>query len=149
MSKWDVLNERIKQMATREVAVGWFESAMYDDNTPVAQVAATQEFGAPGANIPPRPFFHPCIAEHSEEWSEKIAKGMKAVFDGKIEIDQVLDAVGGLAAGQLQRQISEVREPPLAPSTLAQRAREGRTDQPLHRTGHMIDTVKYLVRDKE
>lgn len=149
MSGWDDLNERIKAMQNRVVKVGWFESAMYDDNTPVAQVAAIQEFGAPGANIPPRPFFHPCIASHSDEWANKLASGTKAVLDGKISGDEVLTVVGQLAAGQLQQTISEVREPPLAPATLAQRAREGRTDQPLHRTGHMIATVSSQVGDKE
>ncbi len=40
-----------------DLQVGWFESAKYDDGTPVAGVAAIQEFGSAKNRIPPRPFF--------------------------------------------------------------------------------------------
>lgn len=174
MSKWDDVVKRLEDTANLEVAVGWFDSARYDDDTPVAYVAAIQEFGAPRAGIPPRPFLKPCISANEEMWAEKISKGMSAVIAGKITGDQVLDAVGGLAARQLQKQISEVSEPELSDVTLLLRKwrKEGKTitgktvaeardlvnkgeadvsgvpTDPLNDTGYMIATVQHLVRKK-
>lgn len=150
MKGLEALDERLKDFATRVAKVGWFESARYeDDGISVAEVAIIQEFGAPAAHIPPRPFFRPTIDQNKGAWSEKIAQGARQVLKGNMSADDVLEAVGQLARGQLQQTISEVRSPPLAPRTIAQRMREGRTDQPLNRTGHMIATVSSVVGDKE
>lgn len=80
---------------------------------------------------------------------ENITKGVQAVVRGAVTADQVLEIVGQQAAGDIRKTISEVRTPPLADSTIAQRMREGRTDQPLNRTGLMIATCTSVVGDAE
>lgn len=142
----DALLQRADELQSKVAKVGWFEGTRYtDDGMSVAEVAVIQEFGAPAAHIPPRPFMNPTIEQNKELWADNLAKGARAVLAGKITEEQVLDQVGGQAAGQIRKTISEVREPELAESTLAQRRRDGFTDQPLNRTGYMIATCTHIV----
>lgn len=149
MSAMDELAKRLEAFQGRVAKVGWFETARYPEGEQVASVALIQEFGAPGANIPARPFIRPTISAEGDKWKENITKGVQAVVRGAVTADQVLEIVGQQAAGDIRKTISEVRTPPLADSTIAQRMREGRTDQPLNRTGLMIATCTSVVGDAE
>ena len=51
--------------------VGLPSGINYEDGTPVAQVAAIQEFGAPAQKIPARPFIRPTVKEQKEQWYQK------------------------------------------------------------------------------
>lgn len=178
--KTGALESRLKEIADRladfdglEAKIGWFPSASYEDGTPVAQVALTNEYGAPAAGIPARPFFRPTIDEKRAEWSQSVAKGAKAVVAGRMSATQVLDAVGQKAAGDVRLAISQVRSPALSPVTLMLRKwrKEGRkitgktvgeaaaavaagesnggvSDQPLNDTGLMISTLTAVVVPK-
>lgn len=95
--------------------VGFLEGATYPDGTSVAMVAATQNYGAPGRGVPPRPFFSKMIADKSSGW----AKSLKAVFraanyDGR----KALELFGEGVAGQLREAIVNMADPPLSPVTL-------------------------------
>lgn len=149
MSTADEMARRLEEFEGRVAQVGWFESAQYPNGMPVASVALIHEFGAPGANIPARPFLRPTIAEHQAEWREKIIQGIRAVGAGAMTADDVLTQIGALAAGQTRQTISNVREPALAASTLESRERRGRTDQPLNDSGYMIATLTNAVGDAE
>lgn len=153
MSKLEtVLAARVRELSSKVARVGWFEGARYTDDgqdIAVAEVAMIHEYGAPGANIPPRPFFAPTIAENKELWESKLASGIRAVLAGKISADDMHEQVGALAAGQVRKTIGEIREPALAASTVAQRTRDGYTDQPLNRTGHMITTLTNVVAERD
>lgn len=115
------LQQRLKSADRKELQVGWFEGARYDDNTPVAGVAAVQEFGAPARGIPPRPFFRPTIADKSKSWSELIADGTKAVINGSATYDQVMNGLGLQVVGDIQKTIATENYPALSPITLALR----------------------------
>lgn len=163
-----------RELDGKYVAVGWLESAKYEDGTQVAYVATIQENGAPAVGIPPRPFMQPTINEHRDEWRDLALKGMKAVAQGRIDADQMLDQLGGLAAGQTKETIENVTSPKLSDVTLLLRKwrREGMTitgstvaearrqvasgnydisgvnSDPLTDTGLMIATLTHWV-DKE
>ena len=142
------LAKRLKGFENKVAKVGWFPTAQYpaeEGGLHVAQVAIIQELGAPAANIPPRPFIAPTIAKEGNEWAKQIQKGARAVMRGATNVETVLQIVGQQAAGDIRKTISEVRSPPLAPSTLAKRAADGYTDQPLNRTGLMIATCTNTV----
>jgi hypothetical protein len=60
------LREIGRCLSAGELQVGFMENAdPYPDGTPVALVAAVQEFGSPSNGIPPRPFMRPAVAERS------------------------------------------------------------------------------------
>lgn len=52
----DALDEVEKQFSNIQLKVGFLEGATYGGVIPVPMVAATNEFGNPAHNQPPRPF---------------------------------------------------------------------------------------------
>lgn len=158
------------QVALRELdgitgKTGWFETAKYADGTPVAYVAAIQEFGAvlrpddglglasqwmgenegpAGGFIPPRPFMRPAVAKHGQEWMDLLAKGAKAALAGKFTAVEVMESVALRAAGDIGKQISAVMTPPLAPSTIAAKG----FSKPLVDTGLMLQSVTGIAEAK-
>ena len=126
---------------------GWFESAKYEDGTPVAYVASIQEYGH--GPIPPRSFMRTTIADKREEWKGLFMDGAKAVVAGGESAGSVMDKVSSLAAGQVREKISKIHKPPLAESTKSSRRSRGNTStKPLVDTGHMLATLTHNVSDK-
>lgn len=119
--------------------VGFLEGATYPQGgKPVAMIAAIQEFGAPRAGIPPRPFFRHMIANHSGEWPAAIAAQLK---DTDYNVPLAMDRVGAGIAGQLRQSIIDTNSPPLALSTIAHKGHS----KPLIDTGHMINSIDHEV----
>lgn len=106
--------------------------------------------------IPPRPFMRPTIDRERNNWSAFMKWGAKAVLDGKMTAHNVMDILGGNAAGQVAQSIRNVSAPPLKPSTIRARlhARSdqetvGNLDKPLVDWGDMINSVTHTVeKDK-
>ena len=120
------------------VKIGFLENATYPGGTPVAMIAAIQNWGAPAAGIPPRPFFSNMIALKSPEWPAAIGGLLVAEnYDGP----RVLALVGEAVAGQLRQSIRDTNEPALAASTIR---RKGHS-KPLVDTGHLLNSVSYEV----
>ena len=121
------------------VRVGFLEGATYPDGTSVPMVAAIQEFGAPSANIPPRPFFRGMIKDKSSEWPAGLAQ---ALADNDYDAERALDVTGQAIAGQLRQAIIDYDAgPPLKPATIARKGH----DRPLIDTGHMLNSIDYEV----
>ncbi len=143
---WRELSKRLEELGKQEVRVGWFDSSRYPDGTPVALVAATQEFGSASKGIPPRATMRPAINEYRAEWSAAAASGFKAVADGRYTAANVLTLLGEAAAGAVRQNISQLNSPPLKPSTLAARRKAGiHSTKPLVASTLMITTCTYLV----
>jgi hypothetical protein len=122
--------------------VGFLENATYPDGEYVATIAAANEFGNPGNNQPPRPFFRNMIAANSPAWPLEVGKVIKAVdFDG----GKALQLMGERIKDQLQGSIRELVEPPLSPYTIKKKG----FDKPLIDTGHMLNSVDYDVKEIE
>ena len=132
--------ERIADRVTRPATlrVGFLEGATYPDGKPVAMIAAIQEFGAPRANIPPRPFFRNMIAKKSKEWPRAVAD---LLVQNDYDVARTLDQAGFAIEGQLRQSIQQTDAPPLAQSTID---RKGHS-KPLVDTGHMLNSVDHEV----
>lgn len=143
------LNNVASQLKSKQVKVGFIDGATYPDGTSVAMVAASNEYGRPENNQPPRPFFRNAISEHSGDWSDTVARGINA----GLPVKQVLEVVGAQIQGDVQESISKLIEPPLSPTTLHIRRtrKERRTDstKPLIDSKVMIGDVNYEVSDIE
>jgi hypothetical protein len=151
------------------VHVGFLENATYPDGTKVAMVAAIQNYGAPAASIPARPFFSGMVREKSPGWGDSLTKVLKSTdYDAK----QALGLMGEGIKGQLQQSIADTDAPALSQITLmlrkmrsedqslvvtgktvgeaARRVAEGESTagvstKPLDDTGHMKASVDYEV----
>lgn len=89
--------------------VGFLEGAVYPDGTPVATVAAIQNYGAPGRGIPPRPFFTDMVATKSGGWGPSLAGILK---QNDFDAETGLTALGRGIEGQLREAIVSTSSPP-------------------------------------
>mgnify|MGYP000107747074 CR=1 FL=1 len=131
--------ERVPEEFEGMVAqIGFPSGINYEDGTSVAYVAAIQEFGAPAARIPARPFMQPTVREKKDYWTKVIEKQIPSVVLGKKTAFDVLDLVGIVAAADIQTKISSIYSPPNAPATLARK----NGTKPLVDTGLMLASVQ-------
>lgn len=174
LSGGDKLEQKLAEIARKvstggTLRVGFLENATYPDGTPVAQVAAINNFGAPAKGIPPRPFFNRFIEKGSERWGEQLAAILR---NNNFDVEAALNQMGMGMVGQLQQSIIETNEPPLSEVTLLLRSRfsdhanitfadvkkawedaaagetsglGGTAAKPLVWTGHMLQSVDYEV----
>lgn len=166
---FEVLNQRLEQLAGIQSKVGWFESAKYPDGRPVAAVAAGNELGIPSRSIPARPFFRPTASEKRQEWASDAAQLSNQVLQGKLSAHDAMDALAGKAEGDVAQTIASLTSPPLSPITLGARKyrRQGKVvtggtigeiarklkegtldisgvpDKPLVDSSHMINTLTH------
>ncbi len=164
------LAELSKKLSARKTLnVGFLENEDYEDGTPVAMVAAIQEFGAPAKNIPPRPFFRTMVKKQSGHWGDDI--GQRLVATG-YDATNTLNSMGEEISAELQKSIVSTNSPPLSPVTVmlrgmrskgvkitgktvgeaAQRVAEGKTNygastKPLIDTGQMLRSVGHEIEE--
>lgn len=138
----------------KEVRVGFFETSTYADGTPVAYIAAIQEFGSATNGIPPRSFMRTTEKEKKVEWGNNI---QGALYDAiqKLSpsaLQNNLEQVGASAAADIQKKIKSITSPELSKSTLYNRSHRKvrRTDstKPLEDSGHMFRSVESQVVNK-
>jgi hypothetical protein len=139
--------EEIAKMAGKAdaVNVGFLENSTYPDGTSVPMVAAIQEYGAPNASIPPRPYFRSMIAAHKGEWGPQLGKIIKAA---DYDSDVALGRMGENIKGQLQESIIATADPPLSPITIMLRGMRSH-DQALVVTGKTVGEAAQRVKDDE
>ncbi|MFC2543989.1 MAG: hypothetical protein ACFNUN_03835 [Aggregatibacter sp.] len=158
----NALKKRIDAIETgkgKVARVGVIENQHYDEDTPVAYIAAIHEYGSPSNKIPPRPFFRPTIAKKSKSWSSVGASLLKKGTD----TEKTLKLIGELAAGDIVETISGLDSPPLALSTKIARNRRAHAPtqsgrkrrpksvsiKPLVDTGLLIRSISSTVLDGE
>lgn len=145
----DFLNKTAGELQSKQVKVGFIDGATYPDGTSVAQVAAWNEYGQPENNQPPRPFFRNAISEKEGDWTDSIARGIRA----GVPTDQVLEVVGAQIKGDVQESISQLMDPRLSDVTLhirkTRKVLPNESTKPLVDTKVMIGDVNYEVSDIE
>lgn len=142
------LEKLADQIKKSKLEVGFFETAKYPDGTPVAYVAAIQEFGNPAGNNPSRPFFRNAISKN-DGWKQLATKAMNAVVEGRMELNQALNQMGLKMAADVKDSITDGSYEALKQSTLDARQSRKRTEgvasKPLIDTGQMLQSVTYAV----
>ena len=122
------------------VKIGFFEGRSYPDknSTPVALVAAIQNFGAPSKGIPPRPFMSNAVRNNSDSWGPMLGKILPAVdFDASVALGQM----GEVIAGEIRKSVDETNDPPLAKATIAAKG----FSKPLIDSGLLRRSIEYKV----
>ncbi|HBM8406680.1 TPA: hypothetical protein ACHS7Y_001726 [Citrobacter freundii] len=137
----DVLDKAASSFENLQLKVGFLEGATYPDGTPVPMVAATNEFGNPANNQPPRPFFRNAISNHETEWQDATA----SLIENGDETRDVLSLLGEIIVDDIKESIRSLDSPPLSPVTIARKG----FDKPLIDTKNMLDSVSYEVSEIE
>lgn len=146
------LDKVIEDLSTDKVVkVGWLEKQRYSaelGGNYVAEIAAQNEYGAPHLHIPPRPFMAPAVAKNKTKWLEIARQGAIRASKGDITIEEVLQTIGEIAAGDVKEAIKAVTSPPLSPYTVARRlekysnkSKVGSLTKPLIDSGLMLETI--------
>lgn len=148
----------LKELGNKQGRVGWFASSQYQDGTPVAYVAAIQEFGYAPGGITPRMGLRAMASERQQRWAKVAEQGVKQVLDGRSTATEMMELIGAVAEGDIRKQIASVTEPLLKDTTLEARARRmGLEDarfltntgaKPLVDSGYMLATVTHVVEDQ-
>jgi len=143
-------NHLLKELNDFEIKGGWFEESKYDDGTPVAGIAAVQNFGAHinqtvtekqraflhyigihlkketdklNIIIPARPFMDNAKERiRGQEGTEVLLKAMLQVFEGKLTMKQATEQLALYIQQVIQEELKKIQEPPLAEMTIKQRA---------------------------
>jgi len=100
--------------------------------------ASDHYVGAYVVKIPPRPFFRNMISKYSGTWGDEAAKRL---VSNNYNMEVTLTMMGELISGQLRQSITDLMEPPNAPSTIAKKG----FDKPLIDTGFMRKSTGYEV----
>jgi hypothetical protein len=110
------LNEIARKLGNKPttVSVGFLEGATEANGTPVAMIAAINEFGAPSRGIPPRPFFRTMVAAKSPEWAPALALALEKTDN---DVSAAMAMMGEGIAGQLRESIIATNSPPNSPVT--------------------------------
>lgn len=137
----DVLDKAASSFENLQLKVGFLEGATYPDGRPVPMVAATNEFGNPANNQPPRPFFRNAISNHETEWQDATA----SLIENGDETRDVLSLLGEIIVDDIKESIRSLDSPPLSPVTIARKG----FDKPLIDTKNMLDSVSYEVSEIE
>lgn len=138
------LEQRIDSLNGAESKVGWFESARYPDGTPVAYVAAIQEYGSPQNSIPSRSFMRTTGIEKQTEWANIAGILAARVVAGKMSVFDAFETIGLQAEGDFAAKIASIVSPPLSKITLGARKfrQEGKKV-----TGRTIGEIARLLKE--
>ena len=173
---WDHL---IKELDDFQVQAGWFEQSRYDNDTPIAYVAAIQNYGATvrvadsfkkylhfvGIHlrkdktefiIPPRPFMDNAKRRvQSDEGKQIILQELLRVFSGKQTINKAIKKLGLWLQGVIQDEIKALNSPKLSGITVEMRDKVNvsksinKSSKPLNSTGIMFSSVQYKAERKQ
>lgn len=150
-AKVKIDDRRLKQIqrtlikaASKHLEVGFFGGKPHpaDPSMTVASIAAIQEFGAPAAKIPERPFMQTTVRETTV--SKVLAQSIRNIVRGvNTPITHGIWGVAGVhMSKEMSRTITNFSFPPNAPVTVEIKG----FDDPLIETGHMRDSVEYRVK---
>ncbi|HCT5325253.1 TPA: hypothetical protein OT022_001668 [Morganella morganii] len=139
-SKLEEALEKYMSGTAVTLRAGILEEAKYPDGNQVAQVGYIQEYGAPEAKIPPRPFFRAVINEGKQAWPAILASGVEH-YQG--DVKSALALLGEQIVGELSQSVRDWNSPPNAPATIAKKG----FNKPLIDTGQMANSFSYEVND--
>lgn len=148
--KWKALLSQLSKIGG-SVKAGFFGNATNTETgASIPTYAFYNEFGAPNANIPARPFMRNTIATQKEKWFSSVAGQVKGQAEKPEAWKGALFNVGALMASDIQHEIETGSFAPNAPATVAAKKRKGKVDpyHPLIDTGDMIANVRSEVEWK-
>ena len=122
----------------KQVKVG-FPAGKVDG--PVVNRAIWNHYGT-SRGIPSRPFILNAIRKNRSKYLEAMKTAGAKILRGEATLDQTMRKLGILAQGDIQQEITNLRTPPNAPSTIAAKG----SDNPLIDTGEMRSKVTWEVK---
>lgn len=146
-SRLDKLSAALRKASSLEIAVGYPATAdgvgqpWYDDGSSIIDVALRNNYGL---GVPARPFMDAARPEMQKLYRTEMAKLVKRLEAGNIDIAEAYEALGARAAEEVRRAIFDKDWTPNAPQTIKRKG----SDRPLVDTGEMARRATWHVRPK-
>lgn len=144
------VEQALKDLAKRlegatRVLVGVPEGAgVYEDGITIATIAAVNNFGSADGRVPPRPFLAPAIEKGAPQYQRLAEVMIPKVLSGEMAMKTLLEQMGNLAEGHVKQEITDLKTPANAESTIAAKG----SDNPLiGKTGHLRQSIRYVIDD--
>lgn len=143
------VEQALKDLAKRlegatRVLVGVPEGAgVYEDGITIATIAAVNNFGSADGKIPPRPFLAPAIEKGAPQYQRLAEVMIPKVLSGEMAMKTLLEQMGNLAEGHVKQEITDLKTPANAESTIAKKG----SDNPLIDSGHLRQSIRYVIDD--
>ncbi|WP_434706666.1 hypothetical protein J3Q07_16415 [Pseudomonas sp. D4-18] len=115
----------------------------YEDGLTIATVAAVNNFGSADGLIPERPFLAPAITKGAPQYQRLAEVMIPKILSGEMTIRTLFEQMGNLAEGHVKQEITDIRTPPNAESTIAAKG----SDNPLINTGALRQSIRYVIDD--
>lgn len=115
----------------------------YEHGLTIATFAAVNNFGSADGRIPARPFLAPAVENGAPEYRRLVEVMLPKVMSGEMEMQTLLAQMGQLAEGHVKQQITDLRTPPNAQSTIDKKG----SDNPLIDTGALRQSIRYVIDD--
>jgi len=142
----------IQAMAGKQVLVGIPADKSPRKGDPItnASLGYIHEHGSPARNIPARPFLVPGVKEAAPKAAAAMKKLAGQALTDASAVDKALNAAGLIAqTGVKKRIVSGEGFAPLKEGTIKARQRKGaKGTKPLIRTGQLLNSITYVVREK-
>lgn len=143
------VEQALKQLAERlngetRVLAGVPKGAgTYEDGLTLATIAAVNNFGSADGQIPARPVLGPAIEKGAPQYLRLAEVMIPKVLTGEMTMLTLLEQMGNLAEGHIKQEITDLKDPPNAPSTIAAKG----SDNPLIDTGAFRQSIRYVIDD--
>ena len=131
------IRKEIEKIAkNKTVLVGIHEGAppVEGEDITMAQLGAVLHFG--NQNIPARPWLDVGVRSGSADYLDIIENNNE-------DMDNALNMIGLIAVGKVQQYMTELQDPPNAPSTVKKKG----SSNPLINDGHLRGAVTYSIID--
>lgn len=137
--------ENLQALSEVSIEVGYHQDQIADDgSTPLAAIAYWNHYGTVSEDgsvaIPPRPFMD-ALKNHEPE----LGAFCQMAVQSSPNADGAAKGIGVYAVGMIQTEIVDGKWVPNAPSTIKKKG----SDHPLIDTGHMRQSVHYVVKKGE
>ena len=115
--------------------------AKFSKSVSLAMVAAVHEFGSPEQGIPERSFLRGGIRRAAPKLNAVNIDSLRKVLLGKMTIEQAIEKLGVVAAGEVKREFVVGTFAPNKPATIKRKG----SSRPLIDTGSLRQSITYVV----
>ena len=136
-NKLDQLKRRVSENSG--VFVGVPAGNSDEDGTPLAVIAAANEFGT--SRIPERSFLRVPLRASQQDFANVFRNQLPLVAQGELTLLQLMEQLGARAVSVSQGAISEGIQPANDPATVRQKG----SSTPLVDTGRLRQSITYVV----
>lgn len=124
---WKELRAKMSELDTAFVTVGVHggDDKHGEKTTPLALVAAVNEFGSQDGHVPERSFLRSTIDSRQDDLRQVQRRVLSEVVGGRQSVRGALSILGMWVQAAVQRTITKHPPPPNAPATIAKKGSSG------------------------